>query len=300
MAAAVVVLAAMFLFLLHLVIHIQAVHVMDRLNVKKYLQRYGYINHHNDAETISSRMLKFGIRRYQLTHGLPVTGRIDNHTLNLMATPRCGVTDLGIRSTRRHNSINGTGQSTYNLFPGNPKWRHYNLMYRYEVNDELPSHIDYESAINRAFRRWEAICLFNFQQVPDYYMPDPGLEEEVQGDILIGWHAGEHGDGFPFDGRGTVVAHASPPTAGMLHFDADETWTAREKVEVWPYEVDLESVAVHEIGHLLGLRHSNVQDAIMYPYTDYGKVKRELQSDDIQGLKELYTPFCNLVEINGD
>ncbi|CAN1837549.1 Metalloendoproteinase 5-MMP [Linum perenne] len=294
MAAAVIMFAATFLHLHH--IDIEAAQVVDRLHVKKYLQRYGYLDHENDVEAISSSMLKLGIKQYQLTYGLPATGRIDNHTINLMTTPRCGVTDLGIRSSQHRSSSNGTSQSAYNLFPGHPKWGRTDLMYSYDVNDELPSNIDYESAIYRAFRRWEAVCpTFTFRQMSDYAMPEPGLEEGYEEDIRIGWYSGEHGDNHPFDGRGKVVAHSSPPSTGNLHFDADETWTAREGAFVRPYELDVESVAVHEIGHLLGLTHSKVKDAIMYAYTDYGKVKRDLQSDDVDGLLHLY-PFCNVVE----
>ena len=46
-------------------------------------------------------------------------------------------------------------------------------------------------------------------------------------DILLKFAARAHGDAFPFDGAGRVIAHAFPPRGGGdIHFDKDETWGA--------------------------------------------------------------------------
>jgi hypothetical protein len=44
-------------------------------------------------------------------------------------------------------------------------------------------------------------------------------------DIDIEFFAGDHGDGYPFDGPGKTLAHSFPPPYGMLHFDGDEYWS---------------------------------------------------------------------------
>ncbi|PWA96832.1 hypothetical protein CTI12_AA036140 [Artemisia annua] len=94
-----------------------------------------------------------------------------------------------------------------------------------------------------------------------------------------------HGDGSPFDGPSGVLAHAFSPTDGRLHFDADENWSVGP--EPVPDTIDLQSVALHEIGHLLGLAHSEDENAAMWSSFPVGSLKG-LNSDDILGVKALY------------
>ena len=42
---------------------------------------------------------------------------------------------------------------------------------------------------------------------------------------MIGFFAGSHGDGAPFDGQGGQLAHAfSPYYGGNIHMDLGENW----------------------------------------------------------------------------
>ena len=53
-----------------------------------------------------------------------------------------------------------------------------------------------------------------------------------------------------------------------------------------PDTFDAETVFLHENGHVVGLGHTNVQDAIMY--ASYGGARCALHSDDEQGISSLY------------
>jgi hypothetical protein len=129
--------------------------------------------------------------------------------------------------------------------------------------------------VRRAFALWAEQTALTFTEVTDN-----------NADIVIGWAAGDHGDGDPFDGPGDVLAHASFPnpydnSQVFLHFDDDERWVDSET-----RNVDLLTVAAHEIGHTLGLAHSNDPDALMFP--SYGGPRRFLGDDDIAGVQSLY------------
>ncbi|MBM3724648.1 MAG: matrixin family metalloprotease [Acidobacteria bacterium] len=103
--------------------------------------------------------------------------------------------------------------------------------------------------------------------------------------IAIRFATGNHGDGSNFDGPAGVLAHAfypslpnPEPIAGDLHLDDAETWRIGANF-------DLFSVALHEVGHSLGLGHSNHTSAVMYPYY---RMASELHADDIASIQQLY------------
>ena len=53
-----------------------------------------------------------------------------------------------------------------------------------------------------------------------------------------------------------------------------------------PYRVDLLSVAIHEIGHILGLAHSTIEGSVMWPLLQNGV--HTLHQDDINGVQNIY------------
>jgi hypothetical protein len=130
--------------------------------------------------------------------------------------------------------------------------------------------------IRQAFALWAAQTPLTFTET----------NNENDANIVIGWASGDHGDGDPFDGPGDILAHASFPNPYddrqvFLHFDDDERW-----VDSNTNNVDLLTVAAHEIGHTLGLAHSNDPGALMFP--SYDGPRRFLGDDDIAGIQELY------------
>jgi hypothetical protein len=62
---------------------------------------------------------------------------------------------------------------------------------------------------------------------------------------------------------------------------------------------DIQTIATHEIGHMLGLDHSGLGDAVMYPYGDTGvSGSATLSVDDAAGIAFLY-PAASFAQITG-
>lgn len=75
--------------------------------------------------------------------------------------------------------------------------------------------------------------------------------------------------------------------ANIVFNGADFVWTASADPETGRY--DIESVALHEIGHTLGLAHSPVAVASLFPRLGSGSRRaRKLSSDDIAGVTAIY------------
>jgi len=156
------------------------------------------------------------------------------------------------------------------------KWATTDINYTFINGTEKLSGDTEREVIRQAFGLWSAQTPLTFNETTD----------ENEANILIEWAVGDHGDGDPFDGPGDVLAHASFPNPYddrqvFLHFDDDERW-----VNSNTQNVDLLTVAAHEIGHTLGLAHSNDPNSLMYP--SYDGPRRFLGQDDINGVQDLY------------
>uniref|UniRef100_A0A671YV15 Matrix metalloproteinase-9 n=1 Tax=Sparus aurata TaxID=8175 RepID=A0A671YV15_SPAAU len=168
---------------------------------ESYLKRFGYMDTLKRSGFQSMVSTSKAVKRMQRQMGLEETGELDQSTLAAMKKPRCGVPDV----------------ANYKTFDGDLKWDHNDVTYRvlnYSPDMEIAL---IDDAFARAFKVWSDVTPLTFRRLFD-----------GTADIMISFGKADHGDGYPFDGKDGLLAHAFPPGAGVqgdAHFDDDEYWT---------------------------------------------------------------------------
>lgn len=177
--------------------------------------------------------------------------------------------------------------------------------------DDLRARIDavhgagaFDAALERAFATWAAATNLSFVRDP---VSGGAFATVTEPDIRIGAYVfGDFAGGAGFGPPGDDLSFPDA-LAGDLALNHPNNFTIAAGVEGDPIprvggeiQNDLESLFLHEIGHTLGLGHSDVVDAVMCgfifgspfdPADCVGEViERELTADDLAGIRQLYGP----------
>lgn len=137
---------------------------------------------------------------------------------------------------------------------------------------------DVEQIVAQAFASWNAVCGLRFRRVTN---PDDA-------NILMGVARGKRAG---FDGPMGVLAYCYLPSGDNfrgqveMYWDLDEPWgkTAGQN------SIALLNVTAHELGHGLGLSHTNIARQLMNP-TYSGAIASPQQAYDIAEVVRRYGP----------
>jgi len=138
-----------------------------------------------------------------------------------------------------------------------------------------------DAAIQTAFKAWSDVADITFTEVNQ-----TGLRDSI--DISFD----------RLDGSGGTLAQAYFPDdvnpariAGDIQFDLSESWEVGNSQGNRAF--DLTWVAVHEIGHALGLNHSNDAGSVLRASVSPGQQFTSLASDDVDNIRRLYASADN-------
>ncbi|MGX1761967.1 matrixin family metalloprotease [Streptomyces lydicus] len=218
------------------------------------LERFGY---GGPGGTATGDLL----RRYGAVWDLRLDGRPFNDQLVTVAESLkgrfCGVPD--------HLDDHG-GLVTKTAGPAIGHWSRGNLTWSTFSTGSGMSVADVQDTIRRALTEWESVLrpkFFNFRLVSS------------EGDIRIRFGGEEISEKFTAEGG--VLASALAPEEGYIRFDSHEKWNTPGR--------PLFPIALHEIGHALGLAHSSDPNSLMYPMSPDVK---EIDDESKRRLREIY------------
>merc|ERR1712129_134850 len=250
--------------------------------VQRFLQRFGYYDDDRKVDGDYGPITAQGVKDYQLAAGLKVDG---------VTGPK---TKASIVNSRRcSNKDPFANNKSKDLDTKTEPFVKREISYFIEVN---PGYLDrerVEEVIAAAFGQWESNCALKFVFL------DESISEKESADIVLSWTKGSAGDDrLGFDGAGGILGHGGD---GFVEFDIAERWvygeTDDEQKELsvlsdpntWyrgKPTVSLFYVALHEIGHALGLDHSMSLEDVMGPF--YTPELRKFSGRDIERIQALY------------
>ncbi|MCG3137299.1 MAG: hypothetical protein HJJLKODD_01142 [Phycisphaerae bacterium] len=176
------------------------------------------------------------------------------------------------------------------------RWQKQNLTYYFiNTSDDL-SNSETRAVLADALNTWATSTALTFTEVdsPENADMEIGFGDDAHCELYQAANTQCPADlGYEeaiFDGPGSILAHCYFPPgsggewAGDCHFEEFNNWVDTSSGS----GVRLYDVALHEIGHGLGLDHSEIESAVMYYLYDPSIIKDSLSSDDIQAVQSLY------------
>lgn len=253
--------------------HVREITDMDKMDIRGIVKLFGkqrFVKALDTPEQITE-----ALKIVQGLVNLPITGILDEATSKILQQPRCGNTDPEDTTSNHSRRKRFTKESAFNTT---------NLFWSFSKQTMTnPDIAQIRRLITKVFKTWTRNTPLNITEV---LTPD-------RSHIQVSFERGDHNDGYPFNRFDRVLAHAFYPSTEnkhLLHFNAEQIWSMYDDPD--PHGLQFAVVALHEIGHILGLGHSAANGSIMNSMYKADRVNPfkfdRLSPDDQLGIYELY------------
>ncbi len=176
-------------------------------------------------------------------------------------------------------------------------WEDGQAVFHVGISGSSPTGGTWNDAFKRSMAAWSSVSSFEFVAVDEFLDPCIDRGEGQFGDDSTGVDFSATVCGSEF-GENTLAVTLSAGqcqnpqcTGGFIITDADIVFNSTETWDIYSGSLrfdgtsEFERVALHELGHALGLNHSSANSAIMLAFVSDTD---SLQSDDIAGIASIY------------
>ncbi|KAJ1389889.1 PGBD-like superfamily [Sesbania bispinosa] len=243
--------------------------------IKQYFSNFGYLQDSGPFDDYLDQNTISAIKTYQQYFNLPVTGKLDNDTSLHISLPRCAVPDMNFNYAFNENESWPKGKQ---WFPAGTKTLTYGFLPASNISrNEIQVFRD-------AFKRWsQTTRVMNLTETT-----------YDKANIKIGFYNFSEGVDDALVGFSIIQSQPdSGVKTGEMRLDDTKYWVLPSDNYSWSFkeeQFDLETVAMHQIGHLLGLEHSSNEDSVMYPTILPSQQRKVLITDsDNKTVQQLYT-----------
>ena len=253
--------------------------------VYNYLHRFGYFPNDSLAEEygnwepiiasapeksdVFDETFEKAILAFQKNSDLLQTGVVDEETAKIMNMPRCGVPDRASDSDQKWARFREDAD-----YSG---WYWNNKALTWHLDASAYPFFDSSAAmtlVSDMLQRWQAESGYSFSLATS--------SESANIRITFGDLNWEGNTCSPYGSANTCWGTSDDPlTCYIIILNTDCGWNLTGDGS----SLDVGTVVLHEIGHALGLNHSDKAAAAMY-YA-YTGIKRDLHLDDKQGIKAI-------------
>ncbi|KAF3219191.1 S-methylmethionine permease mmp1 [Orbilia oligospora] len=214
-------------------------------NILTHLACYGCLPSDSEIEKLEVSgplrqyaILSIGLAGFQSRAGLPETGVFDVQTANHFNQPHC------------HSNCNRSGGTVDSAYAeGYTNKNKKTITYCFNEYSGQLSVREIRDVFEKAFKDWE-----DLRKLPITFMevaPHPG-----KGNIRVSWaNSGGGGEAGPVFVSYPQLGGMDESTPIEMYFDEDTKWTVE----------NLRKTVLHQVGHILGLEHSSLRNAVMWP-----------------------------------